>query len=294
MSKILASIKKYPLLTYCIVVFAISWGGILIAVGPVGIPDNEEQGAQLLVFSYIAMLVGPSLGGILLTTILDGRAGLRDLGVRLLKWRVSVRWYVIALLTAPLLIVASLLALSLSSPEFLPRLYVENDKGSLFQFSIVAGLIVGIFEELGWTGFAVPMMRQHYGVLKTGLIIGLIYAAWNFPVVFWVSTATGTVGTLPMIIFMPAALFTWLPTYRVLMVWVNDHTGSLLLAMLMHASLIAFWRIFTPLTLTGGALVIYYLVFTGAMWGINVAALRIQTLQQNKQTVPFVGNPDQK
>jgi uncharacterized protein len=220
----------------------------------------------LLVFSYIAMLVGPSLAGILLTGIFDGRAGLRDLGSRLLKWRVGIRWYAVALLAAPLFIMGSLLVLSLFFPQFLPRPYTEIDKVFLFQFSIVAGLLVGIFEELGWTGFAVPRMRMHYGVLKTGLFLGFIYAAWNFPVVFWVSAATGTAGSLPMVIFMPAALFTWLPAYRVFMVWVNDRTGSLLVAMLMHASLITFWRIFTPLTITGGALVTYYLIFTAAMW----------------------------
>lgn len=289
-----AFITRHALLIFFALVFAFSWGGMLMAVGSSGIPDSGEQSAMLLVFAYIAMLAGPGLAGILLTGIVDGRAGLRDLGSRLLKWRVGARWYAVALLTAPLLIAATLLVLSLISPEFLPRLYTDNDKVSLIQFSIVAGLMVGIFEELGWTGFAVPKMRLHYSVLKTGLIIGFIYAAWNFLVVYWVSTATSTSGSLPMAIFMPAVLFTWLPAYRVFMVWVYDHTGSLLVAMLMHASLIAFWRIFTPLTLTGAALVTDYLVFTAAMWVVIVAVLRLQTLHRPVRGVPSVGIPNQK
>ena len=42
--------------------------------------------------------------------------------------------------------------------------------------------MVGIFEELGWTGFAVPTMRQRYGVLGTGLIVGFM-----FGLLYWAS-----------------------------------------------------------------------------------------------------------
>ena len=37
---------------------------------------------------------------------------------------------------------------------------------------IAVGLGAGIFEELGWTGFAIPRMKLRYGVLSTGLSWG--------------------------------------------------------------------------------------------------------------------------
>lgn len=292
--KTLDFIKRHSLLTYLALTFAISWGGMFIAVGLCGIPANEEQSAMLLVFAYIAMLAGPGVAGILLTRILDGRSGLREYGSRLLKWRVGARWYGIALLTAPLLIAAVLLVLSLISPKFVPRLFIEDDKAFLLQFSIVAGLMVGVFEELGWTGFAVPQLRLRYGVLKTGLIVGFLFAVWNFPVVFGVSSTTSAAGTLPMAIFMPAVLFTWLPTYRVFMVWVYDRTKSLVVAMLMHTSLITFWRIFTPLALTGAALVTYYLIFTAVMWIVIAALMKLATISRPVRDVLPVGIPNQK
>jgi hypothetical protein len=46
------------------------------------------------------------------------------------------------------------------------------------------------------------------------------------------------------------------------------------LEMLMYASLIAFWTILTPLTLSGWTLVSYYLIFTTAMWIIIAIVLR--------------------
>jgi hypothetical protein len=49
------------------------------------------------------------------------------------------------------------------------------------------------------------------------------------------------------------------------MVWVYDRTGSLLLAMLMHASLTASLLIFSPQT-TGPALVTFNLALAAALW----------------------------
>jgi uncharacterized protein len=52
--------------------------------------------------AVVAMLAGPPVVSILLTWIVDGRAGLREFLGRLLKWRVGVRWYAVALLIVPL------------------------------------------------------------------------------------------------------------------------------------------------------------------------------------------------
>ena len=51
------------------------------------------------------------------------------------------------------------------------------------------------------------------------------------------------------------------------MVWVYDRTESLLVAILMHASLSASVPfILSPLTITGVALVTWYLVLAAALW----------------------------
>jgi membrane protease YdiL (CAAX protease family) len=293
MAKIKTFIKRRPLLTYYALTFTISWGWILILVGPGGFPVKAEQFERLMLFVYPAMLAGPSLAGILLTGYVSGRAGFRELGSRALKWRVSARWYAVALLTAPLVILAVLLALSLTSPEFLPLLYTSDDKAFLLWYPIAAGLITAIFEELGWTGFATEiMLRQRHGVLSTGLGVGFLFAAWNFLVVYW---SGAYFGTLSPAIFLPVALFTWLPTYRVLIVWVYDRTGSLLVAMLMSASLVAFWTSFTPqAALAGMPLAIFYIVLTAAMWVVIAAVLKLQTLTRSERGVPPVGISNQK
>jgi hypothetical protein len=98
MSSINAFIKKNPMLTYFALAFAISWGGILLIVGgPGGIPGTPEQVERLFLVVMLAWFAGPSVGSILLTGLVSGRAGYRELLARLLRWRVGARWYAVAL-----------------------------------------------------------------------------------------------------------------------------------------------------------------------------------------------------
>jgi membrane protease YdiL (CAAX protease family) len=146
-----------------------------------GLLGTEETSSGPYAMAVLATLAGPSFAGIVLTGFIEGSAGLRELGSRFVRWRVGARWYAVALLTAPLLMMAVLLVLSLTSSEFLPLILTTDDRGALLLSGIIGGLAVGIFEELGWTGFAVPRLRRRHGVLGTGLIAGLLWGAWHFP-----------------------------------------------------------------------------------------------------------------
>jgi hypothetical protein len=73
---------------------------------------------------------------------------------------------------------------------------------------------------------------------------------------------------------MPVLLFSFLPPYRVLMVWVYDRTGSLLVAMLMHASLVASLVISTPQGIAGVPFVTWYIVCATVLW-VVVAAVAV-------------------
>jgi hypothetical protein len=62
-----ALIKRHPLLSYFALTFAITWGGFVLAVGPGGIPATKEQFTTIPLGAILAVLVGPSVSGILLT-----------------------------------------------------------------------------------------------------------------------------------------------------------------------------------------------------------------------------------
>jgi membrane protease YdiL (CAAX protease family) len=274
MTTIKAFIQRHPVLTYFALTFAISWGGLLLVIGgPGAIPATAEETTKLFPAVYLITVAGPTLAGVLLTGLTGGWTAFRELGSRLLKWRVGARWYVVAILTAPLSVMASLLALSLVSPEFVPGFLTTSVKAALLEFGFLAGLglATGLLEELGWTGFAIPRMRMRYGVFSTGLSVGLLWGAWHFLSNIWGSGASSGVS---LALFMLVILFSFLPPYRVLMVWVYEHTGSLLIAILMHASLVAFWLISMPNGIAGAPLMTWYLVWAALLW-VVVAAVAV-------------------
>jgi len=280
MSTIKAFVKQHRVLTYYALVFAISWGGVLLVVGPAGMPGTKAQFDSLLPAAILAMLAGPSIAGLLLTGLVYGKAGLRDFLARLLKWRVGARWYAVALLTAPFLMLALLLVLSLLSTAFIPGLFAIQAKVAHLLFGLTVGLVAGLFEELGWTGFAIPEIRRRYGVLTTGLIVGLLWAGWHLLVAFWASGTVSGPLALPSYLLDPILFLT---AYRVLMVWVYDRTESLLVAMLMHMSLTASARIIMPLTIAGASLLTFDLLWFIVLWaviGVVVASNHGQLTQQ--------------
>jgi membrane protease YdiL (CAAX protease family) len=275
MTSISTFIKRHSIPIYYILTFAISWSAVLLVIGgPGGIPGTPEDLERLLPVAILAMLTGPTIAGLLMTGLVRGRAGYRELLSRLLRWRVSARWYAVALLTAPLMSMAVLFALSLSSPAFLPAIFASGASPSSLLFGIAAALAAGLFEELGWTGFVTPELRRRYSVLATGLIMGVLWGAWHLLTNdFWAGGESS--GGLPLALFVTVNglgfMVGQLVAYRVLMVWVFDRTGSLLVAVLMHASLTASALILGPLAISGAASLIYALVLAVAMWAVVAA-----------------------
>ena len=181
-------ITRHPLLTYFALTFAISWGGFVLVVGPRGFPGTGSQFDALLPLVASAMLAGPAVASILLIVLLSGTAGLRELLSRLLRWRVGARWYVAALLPAPVLAAAALFALSLTSPIF-----TAESKAAILLAGITAGLTT-VLEEVGWTGFAVPRPLRRHDVVATGLIVGVVATLMH-----------GSLTASTVLVFTPAA-----------------------------------------------------------------------------------------
>jgi len=260
----MAFIKRHPALTYFVLTFTISWGGILLVIGPAGLTPTRAQFDKLFPIALVVMVLGPSVAGIVSTWLVHGRSGLRALRSRLVRWRVGARWYAIALGLAPLYFMAILLALSLVSTDLLPGILASHEKAKLLLLGLATTVAAGFFEELGWTGFATPTLRRRHGVFTTGLVVGLVWAAWHFLVKIWGANAFSVTSVLPADLLSAVVQLTG---FRILMVWVYDRTESLLVAMLMHASLTASTVILAPLA-TGATLVSANLVLGAVPWSI--------------------------
>jgi len=254
-------IKKHPLLAYYLLTFALSWGGFVLVVGPGSLVNTNWEAEGAFLPAVMVMLAGPSIAGLLLTGLVEGRAGYRDVFSRLGKWRVGIRWYAIAILPAPIVAAGILFVLSLTSP-----LLMTGNKTAVVLGGLGAAMTT-ILEEIGWTGFAVPRLRRRHSVPVTGLIVGVLWGLWHFLQQIFVSgTYTGGISFPVFLMLSVFAAVASLTAYRVLMVWVYDRTGSLLVTTLMHGMLTAstiFW--FTPIA-TGGAFLADVWLVAAAMW----------------------------
>jgi len=257
--------RRHPLLMFFAVAFAISYAGILLVVRFGGDEPVTPSDSRFLLM-MLAWLAGPSVASLVMTGLVSGKSGYRHLHRRLITWRVRPVWYAFALLLAPLVSVSLSYALSVFSPAFMPNIVTSTDALAVLLMGLGYGLLGGGFlEELGWTGFAVPRFRMRYSVLGAGLIMGLLWGAYHFSIIFWSGNPT---GALALGLLLPVQLFGWLPPFRVLMVWMYDHTDSLMLAMLMHASATASMLILQPFGISGVMLLAYVLGLAAVYWAI--------------------------
>jgi membrane protease YdiL (CAAX protease family) len=186
---------------------------------------------------------------------------------------VGVRWYAVALLTIPLVWTAILGVFSLTSKAFLPAIITAEDKASLLVAGLVSGLVVGLFasffEEIGWTGFATHELSKRHGLLATGLIVGVQWMVLHVP--FYAAIPSGAVPPA----LNAAGIIFYMLAYRVLMVWVYDHTQSVLMAVLMHLMIIVWPFVLPgPPAMAGVPDLIFNLVFGATLW-VFVAAVAV-------------------
>lgn len=269
--EIMNLIKKNPVLAYFAITFIISWGGVFILGYPYGMPSTNEQFQSLWTAVVLPYFLGPTIAGLLMTAITGGKAGFRKLLERLLKWRIKFKWYAVALLAAPLIVTPLLFMFSLYSPVFLPGIVTSDDKVTAIMTGIVTGVLFGgLMEELGWTGFAVPVLLKRFSTVKTALIVGILHGIWHFPVKILIS---GPLGLAPFLAVDLITAVVNLTAWRILMVWIYNRTGgSLLVTMLMHASLTGSTLFILAPAATGESLVVYNLAAAAAAW-IVVAAI---------------------
>lgn len=84
-------------------------------------------------------------------------------------------------------------------------------------------------EEAGWRGFATPRIQQRLTPLATGLMIGVIWTIWHFPLHLTIFYGDGLTGFL--------LRFTYNVPFGVIFTWFyNRSKGNLFAAMLLHTS----------------------------------------------------------
>ena len=184
-SRLKAFAKRYPLTAYFVLAYALTWIFVIPimlsqrGLGIVNLPDP-----LLLVFLLVSTYAGPLPAALIMTSILDGREGRRQLWRRMFQWRVGFGWYLLVLLVYPAIFLAGLSIYSGVAPWLA---LIENWQ-LILTFYLPAAAIGILFpsfgEEPGWRGFALPRLQQQYGPLTGTLILAVLHGLWHLPVYF--------------------------------------------------------------------------------------------------------------
>jgi membrane protease YdiL (CAAX protease family) len=264
-------VQLNPIASYFVLTFAISWTAAFLVVAP-KLLHGEPLPKLTGILMFPAMLLGPVSCGILLTRIVDGTGGLRDLLSRGTRFRVSLRWYA-WLLVPP---IAALLILSilktLVSPVYTPnRFYV----GVLF------GVAAGILEEIGWMGFAYPKMSQRFSPFRAAAFLGLLWGIWHLPVIDFLGAATPhRAAWFPFFLAFTAAMM----GMRVIIAWVYTNTESLPLAQLLHISSTGSLVVFSPAGVSPMQEAFWYAAYAALLW---LVVLALVVLRRNAKLAAF-------
>jgi membrane protease YdiL (CAAX protease family) len=212
MSPLTSVVKRHPLITFFVLTYVISWGFLPIE-------------------AVRFMPGGPFIAAVIVVLLTRGWAGLRELGSRMIRWRVRWYWYTVAVglpLAVVLLTVALNVALGASTP-------------SLVQFGSVTTILMvfavrlvnpgdgALGEEPGWRGFALPGLQSTLSPLVSTLILGVLVTGWHVPILFL------EVGGLQPSFLVGFLLGTVAVTFWYS--WLFNHTGgSVLITLIAHAT----------------------------------------------------------
>jgi membrane protease YdiL (CAAX protease family) len=171
------SIRCHPLVTFFVLAFGITWVVWVprAAGAPVGVVGDTWTWA-------------PAKAALLAAALTGGGGAVRDLGARLVRWRVGWQWYLVVILgpAAFSLAVAGLYALiggswKVAAP---PALRGEATLALLPLFLVILTLTEGLGEELAWRGFALPRLLTQHNALVASLILGVLWGLWHLPLVW--------------------------------------------------------------------------------------------------------------
>jgi len=230
--------RQHPIAAYFTFAFVITWAlHMPMALGKqgLGIFRYEVPIALFMILFILGAIAGPTLGAYLVTNALDGKEGRRKLFRRYFQWRVGLPWYVLAIFSFPIIyLIAGSVVLG-----SVPLADMAANSATFFSPYLVAVLIFPAFitwgEEPGWRGFALTRMQEHYHPLLSGVVVGFMHALWHLPV-FTFGSGPIALGPFDLsefalntaMIIATAIFFTWV---------FNNAKGSILIAVLIHASL---------------------------------------------------------
>jgi len=212
------------LVVFVLLTFALTWTAWIVPAAFLE-PDNAgffALGGPVFMLGVFA----PGLVALALTAYWEGRAGVARVLARIGMWQLDARLYLFAIgYFASIKLLAALIhRIAVGAwPAF----------GDTSLLLILGGILMSTWvqagEEVGWRGYALPRLATHFGLGGASILLGVVWALWHLPL-FYLQGSGSDGQSFPLYVMHVIALsaaMSWL-------YWKAQ--GSLLLVMLMHAS----------------------------------------------------------
>ena len=248
MNAIATFIKRHPQTVFWGLAYVLNWGGWIMYMF---FPSDMWQ----------FLIWGIALAGAFVTVVADGRSGLKEFLSRIVRWRVGIQWYVVALFL-PLAVRLAAFGLNLLTGAQMATSFVFPPWQDFLAAFLFIFLTISLGEEPGFRGFSLPRFMVARTAVMASLIVGVLHAIWHLPIYVF----GGDPPITFLLVIFGSFIFTWL---------FNNTKGSVLLAMLFHTSVDVWSPIFNPLFTGADAMRQLYLLI--AIYGVVALVIVLLT-----------------
>lgn len=184
-------------------------------------------------FLLFTFAFGPTVAGVMVTTLFKGRRDLQELFQQLVRYNIPLKWYTLAILIPIGLCLASL-ALGYFMTGFTPIQFNFLVPLSLvIPFFLYMTIFTGLAEEVGWRGYALPELQKKFTAEKASWILGIAWGLWHLPANLAIPYLTGTL-TIPFVVMIVLALTFGIVGWTIVLTWFYNNTKSLFLIIFIH------------------------------------------------------------
>jgi membrane protease YdiL (CAAX protease family) len=217
-------IECHPLAAFTLLAYGLSWAvQIPLALQSQGLLTTRIPYALHYLSGF-----GPLLAAFVITWKISGREGLHELFGRLMKWRVGLKWWLVAIspLIALILLSLGMELVGRDGPSVAQLGKIDHFPAIGFGTLALWLATFGLGEETGWRGFALPRLQRGRSALIATIMLWVIWVFWHLPLFFYMYNPE-ILPALMLGLLAGAIVFTWI---------YNSTGGSLLMTVIWHGT----------------------------------------------------------
>lgn len=194
---------RRPITAFAVLAFPAGWAILAVpALAFHGVIPGGRLPMELFALGLTLLVMLPA--AVWVTSVTEGRRGVRTLFARLLRWRIPIAWWAAALLAVPVMTVAVGAALG--------RTVATADLASVLGDGLVVGflvplVLVNLWEETVWAGFVQTRLEARHGLLLGAVLTSVGFAGIHLPMLFAAELSASSVMVALGFLLAAAVLF---------------------------------------------------------------------------------------